>query len=153
MRISWLAAVAIVLGAPAGAVAQPKAALEIRKGVGKWATHGIERNVKKGLEAHGYTTGATGASYVVSPSVTKVDVSKTAVTCSISIRVARRDANGQERWEAQQTTTAMGNAMLTNERPLRADEVAKWTADCIEEATSATLERRVVPFLDRLAGA
>lgn len=150
MRISTVAATAIVLAAPASAVAQPKAALEIRKGVGKWASEGIERHVTRGLEALGYTTGATNASYVISPSVTKVDVTRTSVACSIAIRVAPRDANGQERWEAQQTTTAFGNATLTSERPLRGEQVAQWTADCIETATGETLARRVVPFLERL---
>lgn len=150
MRIGSLAAAAIVLAAPASVFAQPKAALEIRKGVGKWAAQGIERHVKRALEAHGYVTAAESASYVIAPAVTKVDITRSAVACSIAIRVAPRDANGQERWEAQQTTTAFGNATLSTEGALRPDQVARWTADCIETATGETLRRRVVPFLERL---
>ena len=141
-----LACALVALTAAASDASRAKPRLLVKQGISHAREMG--ERVRQRLEAHGFVVG-TPPAWVVSPSVTKLEVGKTTVTCSIEIRVAPLDARGREIWEATRTMVASGNAQLTSGKPLRPQETAKWSADCIDTAISETVARRVVPFFAR----
>ena len=141
-----LACALVALASMPADASRAKPRLLVKQGISHARDMG--ERVRQRLEAHGFVVG-TPPAWVVAPSVTKLQVDKTTVTCAVEIRVAPLDARGREVWESTRTMVATGTAQLTSGRPLKPREVPKWSADCVDTAIAETVARRVVPFFAR----
>lgn len=114
--------------------------------------------VERTLGRAGFSTAPAGdssvdASYVVTPTMQALTVapegSHTTITCSITLRVSPWSAAEQvERWEAQSTASASGEARATTSNAR--GQVELGIRECLEGAVRAAAARQVIPFLTRM---
>ena len=94
---------------------------------------------------------ATPGMFVVTPTVHELTIdttgSSTTITCRITLRVA--PWTGVERWEANTTASASGEAQATTSNARAQIELG--IADCFEGAVRAAAARQVIPFLKKTA--
>jgi hypothetical protein len=122
------------------------------------AVTAVGTTVQRALARAGYATASLGdrqreAEFIVTPTVRSLTVSpegsRTTIACSITLRISPwSHAEQVERWEAQSSASAMGEARATTSNTR--SQVELGMRDCLEGAVKAAAAREVIPFLRRV---